>query len=141
MKEFNKNDIVWCNTGNPSYEVNGSFVGKVLGFHNDKYVINKNGTIRHSNPDQLTKLCHCPIDDAANLHSDWITEDLIKHAHGTDNKGVGWVYKSGNEYDGEYDAYPVKYFITRNGLLNIKRYTSNNEVFYKAIEIINDLFN
>ena len=146
MNEIKVGSKVWCNTGKPSYDYDGNFVGTVVFINEDKYVVSRiRITGREERmrfrKEQLTPLCFCPIGNQANLHSDWIDEELVKHGCGDDSNYIGWIYRSGDEYDKNYDVYPVRYSIIREEWLKIERFQIGLDVFRKAINIINDLFN
>ena len=146
MNEIKIGSKVWCNTGKPSYDYDGNFVGSVVSIHEDKYVVSKititgKEERMEFRKEQLIPLCFCPINNRADLNTDWIDEYLVKHGYGDDNNCIGWIYRSGDEYDKKYDVYPVRYSIIREEWLKIERFQIGLDVFRKAINIINDLFN
>lgn len=136
MKKFNTGDKVWVNTGVPAYEPDGCFVGIVEHYVGTMpYVRNLlTGIGSLQKEEWLSRLVPCPIDDAANLQSDWIEEELIRHSYNEDGIGYGWIDDSCKV------PCPVMYNVTR-GMLSITRYNDNERVFDIAIEVINDLFN
>ena len=146
MQEIKVGSKVWCNAGKPSYDYDGNFVGTVVSIREDIYVVSKHTITgreecREFRKEQLTPLCFCPIDNQANLHSDWIDEELVKHGCGDDSNCIGWIYRSGDEYDENYDVFPVRYSIVREEWLKMERFQICLDVFRKAINVINDLFN
>ena len=64
MNEIKVGSKVWCNTGKPSYDYDGNFVGTVVFINEDKYVVSRiritgSEERREFRKEQLIPLCFC----------------------------------------------------------------------------------
>lgn len=143
MVQFKRGDRVWCNKGKPSYEPDGNFVGIINGFIGTLvYVENPLTQICSLHKaENLIPLYDCPIDNAANLHSDWIEDELVRHSYFDGRHYYGWIYGADTGNEATTKKYPIKCAIFSDGSLRIKKFDDGDETFNRIVAIINDLFN
>ena len=123
-------DMVWVNMGEPAYDLDGSFVGKVVELYEDEgtaVVLNANQKQKFVDVHQLVEIVDFPIDEK-NLVSDWITEEFFDNGLFCDDEYVGFLFNN-----------PI-YCWVKNGKLHIKNVTHGPAAYDFIIERIIDLF-
>ena len=144
MKNIKINDKVWVVTGEPSHEKEGNFVGKVLLIDEGKCFVRKmNGGelppfSGEYDIDDLIPLIPCPINDCADLQTDWITDEFLVNGSCSGNTFLGWISKcSGSDI-----LYPVKCDVNiGHNTMVVKPLDCPMPTIIASIEMLNDLFN
>lgn len=143
MKNIKLHDKVWAITGEPSYEKNGNFVGEVLAIDNSKYFVRKmNGGelppfANEYDDKDLVPLITCPINDCADLQTDWITDDFLINGSGFGAIFIGWIKEPGSDV-----LRPVKCTVNYGtNKMVVKPLDCPMPTIMAAIDLLNDLFN
>lgn len=148
MAHVRINETVWCNTGKPSYELDGNFVGTVVMIDDDKYSV-----MEENNPfglrtyiadiSQLTTLSPQLIDDKIV----GILKSVVTYQSTESEVNIGWVCRydeSKEETKFKKDAvesYAVKYWFRGRYEFVVECYRKDKAMIKLIIEQINDKLN
>ena len=122
--------MVWVNMGGPAYDLDGSFVGKVVELYEDEgtaVVLNANKKQKFVDVHQLVEIVDFPIDEK-NLLSDWITDEFLDNGIFCSDEYVGFLFDN-----------PIYCWVER-GKLHIKNVTHGPSEYDFIIERIIDIF-